>query len=272
MFRAVLLISSVLLLSLPVWSSSRQERARELIDRAIRISDIRASGSTPFQASGRVTLFDVGSSVMHGRFHVIWISPDRSKQDLHFAGYEQSRVIGEKKYWIKRSLPYEPLPMMRAEHALFVPQFKLWPGERVSRIEKVLEHGTAQECLDLRTGESELRRLCFDVSSGVAVRYVHANESAEYLEYKSFGEKLVPRLIRYYENGKLQLETEMQNLAAVLQAETVAVQPAPNSEEWDRCENMSTARSLLSPQPDREGLAYRYLPVGASATVAKWSS
>jgi TonB family protein len=271
MFGAFSIVPVLLLINGTLWAASPAslpQKVRELVDRSRQISDIRAVGAMPFRATGRMKLFDLSAPV-EGQFELLWISPTSWKEILHFPGYDAVRIVAGKKYWLKRSLPYEPLPMMRARSTLSIGNLDLFDDERVFRISQSKENGALLECMELRSDKFSARRLCFDPSTGVLARATVGTHMDEYLEYQPFEGKRFPRKIRYYEDGELKVETAIENLTAVSDADSDrALEPALGSEEWDRCEHMTEAKPLRISKPDREGLAYKYLPVGGEATVA----
>lgn len=175
------LLAAIVALTLSVpraWARKKQDRRAEaeaLITKALAVSDLRAPGSPPFEMRGIIEVHQSHGKPAEGSYLLLWESPDKWREEIHFSDYERIRVGGKDEYWQARNTQYEPLPLLDLSRALgFADMLEQSqtilkdPKTRVKLRNRKTDHHQVI-CADLQHGMASRADLCFDPALGTLV-------------------------------------------------------------------------------------------------------
>ncbi len=183
-----------------------------LLQRALEKSELRVGEAAPFRLIAEIQTRAADSKPQTGKYELVWISPERWREDIIVSGVKETRIGGPGKVWRfpGRSPETEGISM-RARELAFREKLEAGAGDKISSPKERRVEGARLLCLKVkRAFEIEY---CFDSTSGLLVRSKSGPRWVEFLDYKPAGNKLFPQ--RVVEGGRevvriLAIETNIQ--------------------------------------------------------------
>lgn len=183
--------------------AAARAQATALFARALAVSDIRAPGSPPFEMRGTINIKgDKHKPDISGTYLMKWVSPDKWREEIHFANYTRIRVGGKNQYWQSRTTSYEVQPLLQLGQGLdFLKELHVWSNPTDiatlgnARLHQGKVQGTRLDCVTLvRKGQNYGLDDCFDPVMGTLVS--DSSGTSEFSDFVSFGGKYFPGNIR----------------------------------------------------------------------------
>ncbi|MGH9781996.1 MAG: hypothetical protein ACRD33_09270 [Candidatus Acidiferrales bacterium] len=269
-------------------NGDKRTAAAALIRKALVVSDFRAPGSPAFELRGTLTVPLRKGKDAVGTYVLDWASPDRWREEIHVADYSRIRVGGVGIYWQLRSTSYELVPFFDfsaafdfAKDLRFALDGPYWT-DRAKGAVKTQERkigNTKVNCVFLQNRDSGSWNFCFDPQLGTLASkggmYFSSDETAEYSDFTTFREKLLPATIRITRGRDAVLTFRLEQIAALDKHEADLSNPPQGAEEWPTCPNAPEPPKLLhqkgagtkSPQPDVSGDVFTYAVVGTDGVL-----
>ena len=242
------------------------QKALQLFQKALAVSDIRTAGSQPFVLNGIIEIPSGHGKSAKGNYSLLWAAPDRWREEIHFVNYSRIRVGAKDKYWQARSTDFELLPLFSLEGAFaYTGQLRHWaePNSISSvqevkfRVEKVA--GAKSECAvlteehDIHVSSSATKfkttsTYCFNPSNGGLASTsasAHPPETTEYFDFVPFAGKAVPSTIVVAEDGTRIVQFHMNQIGPLGNEDPKLFVPPAGAQEWDTCDFGSFKKSEL---------------------------
>jgi Gram-negative bacterial TonB protein C-terminal len=227
--------------------AAKRQEADAIIERALSVSDIRAEGSAEFGMRGTITVNGAKKHAAEGTYLLLWMAPDRWREEIQFQDYSRMRVGTKNQYWQTRSIDYELLPINGISVALS------FPGRLRSILQSTPDKGTldlAKRKIHGRTGPCVLftpekghvpdQAYCFDAENGALISEEHAPWNGagdvEYSDFVSFGGKIFPGTIQLKMDGRAEAQFHVSGLSPLGQVDPKAFDAPPNAAEFGDCE------------------------------------
>lgn len=236
-------------------SADARERALQLFQKALAVSDIRATDSQPFALSGLIEIRQGHGKSATGTYSLLRAAPDRWREEIHFTNYSRSRVGGKDEYRQLRSIDYEILPVFEFDGAFgyagelrhFAQPASTADLEALNFKQKKIA-GAKSDCAlltegrNVQTGRSNMTyktttTYCFNpLNSGLASMVVMLNplETDEYSDFVAFAGKIVPSTITIHGNDST-VVFHMSQIAPLSNVDPKMFVPPPDAQEWDSC-------------------------------------
>ncbi|MGH9730499.1 MAG: energy transducer TonB [Candidatus Acidiferrales bacterium] len=204
----------------------KRAAAAALISNALKISDIRAPGSPPFELHATLTVPVRNRKAATGTYTLTWVSHDRWREEIHFIGYSRIRFGGMNKYWQVRSLNYELPPIYDFSEGFgFARDLQAaldgpyWSQKADGKIETKQRKLGKQRvtCVYLTNPDSRFTsEFCFDPGQGTLVRGGFPGFGvAEYSDFRAFQGKLSPATVRITSDGDTLLTFQLDRISAL---------------------------------------------------------
>ncbi len=103
-------------------SDAKKQEAEALIQKALAVEDVRATGSAAFGMRGIISVNGAKKEAVQGNYVLLWEAPDRWREEIQFHNYSRIRVGAKDAYWQTRSIDYELLPINDISDALSFPR------------------------------------------------------------------------------------------------------------------------------------------------------
>jgi hypothetical protein len=287
-FGSRLLIALIIAMSVPGLGAAKKQaddqEVRQLLEKVLSLSDIRAADSPPFRIQARVesAALQSGRAGSVGTWMLTWQSPTQWREEVGFPGFRQVRVASGGKIWTYRSTPYEPLRVYQLSQVMdFRALWILRTGQVVTALREKKHNGISVQCVEVRGEVGPWRDLCSDSMTALPAwvepgsRTALTLPSAEYSDYKSWGKEQFPRSIRAYEHAHLILAVRL-DVEPVSAADQSQFAPPPQATEWDWCDNAEPSQPISTVPPHypdaerfghREGLVSVYAIIHTDGTL-----
>jgi hypothetical protein len=244
------------MLSIPAWGQAPREQsaaALALVERAMSDSDIQAGNAAAFRLHAHFTVYYSGGKVENGHLLRIWAPDGLWHYEQSLGDYHRLEVSGGKELWVASNLEYVPFPVFLVERALGLPgELRAASGRGLA--EPFLSEATGEQCVRTADG-SEERKYCFNPQTGELQRLTDRvwNVTDEYSDYKPFGKKSFPHLIRVVrEGGSAFIEIHIDTLEPLEELDLRAFLPVKGSKEHhiaSRCEGIERPKLEKMVQP-----------------------
>jgi TonB family protein len=205
-----LLLVSLLVNAGLAHAANKQQVADSLLARANQLSNIRTDGSPAFKLTAKFNTTDREGSPQEGTYEEIWVSNAQWKQEISLPNFHRVELANDKRFWTTAEDRFgnstvrrlESLSGLSSEDILFAK-----PDKITDRV--VL--GKDSSCLiaqpDAAGGRSAA---CFDKNSGAVVERIYPyhlsdkilDEICRFMDYQTFGNKLFPRSVQCFKEGK----------------------------------------------------------------------
>lgn len=274
---------------LPGFAQSKKQKnaqeALQVLEKARGLVDIRAPGSPPFRAHGRIEAASLAPEKppFIGAWTLTWQAPSQWREEVSFPGFTQVRVASGGKLWTYRNMTYEPVRVYQLNQLVdFRSQWVVKSGQTVSGLQHKSRKGVSMQCVEVKGEPGSLRDLCSDTTTVLPAWIEPASHSTistlfdEYSDYTRWGERQFPRLMRAYEGDRLVLTVQAE-IEAAPAADPSVLAPPPSAVEWDWCENADPPQEISTVPPrypdaerqnNREGSVSVYAVVQTDGTLA----
>ncbi|MGB6876610.1 MAG: energy transducer TonB [Candidatus Acidiferrales bacterium] len=232
--------------------------------KALAVSDLRASGSPPFEMRATITVKQRFGKPSIGSYLLEWSSPDKWREEIQFANYIRIRVGGNDQYWQSRTTPYEAQPVLELDRGLdFLKSMHVWSKpEAIADLNTVKLHqekveGTKSDCVTLILKQLNYGPdYCFDPVKGVLV--LDRRSSTEFSEFTSFAGKLFPGNIHIKEESAAPVTFVVNSIAPLGSTNSADFQPPDDSASWPYCDAPDSLEKVIQQvgpvYPDSERL------------------
>jgi len=238
---------------------------KDLMLRALKLTDIRAKGSPPFQLQGNVTIFHTRQGKIAGTYSLIWRSPNKWRETMSFPGYTQVRLLDGNKMWRQRSSPTIPLQAFEMEDAL---NYGYWlmalSGQKPQQVESRKKKGIRQWC-----SNHWATALCFDPVSEVLLSYANISTTTELSDYESWGNKLFPRNIMVFIGKRCIAGFKAVRLSSLSQPGIGTFSPPAGATESLGCQDPEPPKRLSGSEPRYPLLAKEDFITGTVRVIAE---
>lgn len=284
-----ILTTSLLAGILPGISQAKKQKVNEealqVLEKARSLADIRAPGSPPFRAHGRIEAASLAPEKppFVGQWTLTWQSPSQWREEVSFPGFSQIRVASEGKLWTYRNMAYEPVRVYQVSQLLdFRSQWLVRSGQTITGLKQKNRNGVALQCVEVKDEPFPWRDLCSDPATLLPAwiaplgNSVASIPSEEYGDYMPWGDRQFPRFMRAYEGDRLILSVQAE-IEPAPATDPSQFTPPSSAVEWDWCDNAEPPRKLTTVPPqypgaereaNREGFVSVYAVVQTDGTLA----
>ncbi len=186
--------------------------ATSILQKTFGAMDLRSPGSPPFHLVARVH-YDLAGSATDGTYEMLWLAPDRWREDLKMDGVgAETEIVDGDKIINLRSNFGTILPLHNIRGALLPDREKTYAWElKMKKIQFMSVDGEQRVCIDSAEGPALKETACLDGSAQQvsSVRDVDFVVSVERSDFVSVGEKRYPRHLitrQYDETMDIHLE------------------------------------------------------------------
>jgi TonB family protein len=182
------------------------------------VANLRAQDSRPFHLRLEIHVTKLSPKPLDVTYDEIWRSPSAWQRRISFPGFMQQEVGDSEGRWLARNVDFRPHAIYLLSRAVGTAMpVSLQPDEQVKKVSDHKKDGVELRCAAFQRKKWQ-RTLCF-MSGGPLVSSDEYNElddiklRVDYLDFQKFGEKLYPRQMYVYQNGKQVLEVKVVELA-----------------------------------------------------------
>lgn len=256
-----------------------QLEGERLIQRARKLSDIRAKGGLPFHLGARFRFKKSSESPVEGTYTLDWVSPTQWSQQLKTTGFREIEVGGTGTIWILRSTQYEPLVAYSVKKALgFYRELTLPSRGAVKSLRRV----DAGKMIRLKTRFNTWTgyRLWIDANSGILVRKegpANLREVLSLRDYHTLGPRfLFPWQISESEEGVFTLRIGLDSLSQLHEIAPALFDPPLGAKERPGCQDPEPPVPITLKVPHypkrarkryTQGIVSLSLSIGANGSV-----
>lgn len=233
--------------------AAARAQATALFAKALALSDLCAPGSPPFELRGTINVPQRGGKDVEGTYLLKWSSPEKWREEIHFANYTRVRVGGKNQYWQSRTTSYEVQPVLELDQGLdFLKELRVWTSpEATNDLKSVKLHRAKVEkiksdCVALTLKVSQYEPdYCFDPSNGTIVSE-KANDD-EFSQYTPFAGKFFPRNIRIKESSTAPLTFIVNSIAPLVSPDPADFQTPAGARAWPSCDSPDRLAKMSRP-------------------------
>lgn len=184
-------VIAILVVAIPFLGQGPPE-SLELIERAIEKSELRTAEVAPFRLTAEIQAKGADSKLQKGMYELLWVSPERWREDITVSGVKETRIGGAGKVWqFPTSAPAAAGIRIQARKLAFREKLGVGAGDSIGAPKERKVEGTRLLCLKRKLNfEIEY---CFDPASGLLDRTKSGATWLEYKDYKPAGTKVFPR-------------------------------------------------------------------------------
>jgi len=258
----VLAALSVLALPLAASASGQSDKdaaaraqATALFAKALALTDLRAPGSPPFELRGTINAHQ-GLRKVTGAYLLKSASPEKWREEIHFADYIRVRVGGKDEYWQSGGASYEAQPVLELDQGLdFLKELHVWArpeamiGLKSIKLDQRKVEGIKSDCVTLISNEQAFSpEYCFDRAKGTLVS--EKPRGSEFSKFIPFAGKLFPGNIFIKQTSDAPITFIVNSIAPLGSADSGDFQPAVGASGWPSCDDpdgLATLRRKTSP-------------------------
>lgn len=250
-------------------SGDAREKALRLFQRALAVSDIRATDSRPFALSGVIEAPEPDGKRAKGSYLLLWAAPGRWREEIHFANYSRIRVGKKDGYWQLRSTSYELLPLYDITVAFdYLWELRYWAqpnsivglkkisfkGEKIAGAKTECARFTQRHSIEVGRSNSKFettKTYCFNAANGGLARMVgwwpisSSERAFEYSDFVEFAGKTVPSTIRVPDGIDPTVVFHMSQIVPLGKVDAQTFVPPSGAQEWDSCPAMMETQKLV---------------------------
>lgn len=230
--------------------------AASVIERALTSSNIAGPGEPAFRMQGRVRLYNADGDHEEGSLLRIWTPSGLRHEELVLPDFQSVAVSDGREVWTSSNFDYLPFPVYQMDEALSFPQLLAAARQlELGAPRKLGENG--EECIE-GTGKDPQKTMqyCFDSITGNMNRLVvdRWNLTYQFSEYKAFGGKTFPRLLRVLKSdGKPLADVSIERLVREDQIDLRTFLPLPGGRKWPErasCHGVKDAKLVKMVKPE----------------------
>ncbi|MFZ0335985.1 MAG: energy transducer TonB [Candidatus Acidiferrales bacterium] len=264
--------------------AAARAQATALFAKALAASDIRAPGSPPFEMRATIIVAQRFGKPATGAYSLKWASPEKWREEIHFANYTRIRIGEGNRYWQSRTTSYELEQLLQLSQGLdFLKDLHVWSKpEAIADMKAVKLHqekprGTKLDCVTLIRKEQEYGSdFCFDPVRGVLVRD-GPGSSTVFSGFISFAGKLFPGNIGTDDESAARVTFAVNSILPLANTGPDDFQPADGSSPWPYCDDPDAVpKSTMQPGPvypiseklsHTQGTVFAYAVIGADGRL-----
>jgi len=236
----------VLILTLQALCFGENQDCLDLFRRAADISDIRNSAVAPFELKARLQVF--GDQPNDADYRLTWLSADHWREEIRSGNKVFIRIGDGDLVWLNQDRD-AIADVQRRFRALVIPlTLQIRTDAKVGKIQEKEWNGSQVQCVQVTAGMLGVEQFCFDPASGVLLGYEWNNHKTEYSGFQNTSGKMFPRTVRGFEEGKLQSEITVQELATGLNG--MIFTPGKDFESRTGCEFPHMFQVTYAPDPE----------------------
>lgn len=222
--------------------------AEAALARALQTENVWIDGALPMHLRGEIGIANGKGGMAQGTYTFDFVSPNKNREEIHFANYERVRVRGENGYWQVSSLNYQPEVVFQLDTLLGLRTMLTIGSKQVlSKLKNRRKDGIDEQCSEVKWTTGIERVLCFGKASGTLMEVDYPTGESqnppeitriEYSAFAAIGDKQMPREIRGWKDRKLVIQfkiADIERLEKTAQAADSRFQQPPNSEFWAGC-------------------------------------
>jgi hypothetical protein len=232
-------------------ADNKQQEGKNLIDRAIQLSDIRGIGAPAFRMKATFRMLS-GPSTDRGSYSEVWASNERWRRETGIGSFRRVEVGGANKKWLSDN--GEVIPPGAAE---IVRSLNLAGAPKQLKIKQVVNKdlgGVAARCVRSET-EFEKEMYCVDPKDNTILlresRSRSSHSSYVYRDYEKFGDHLFPRSLQYRREGEPGVEIDISELSPEPSPDPSQFAPLVGALELGNClpDEMTPPHVEYAPDP-----------------------
>lgn len=237
----------------------------DLLDRAIRLEDIRVTGLPPVDVRAKLEVTSQDGKLASGDYALVWVSPTQGREEIHFSNFQRTRVYQANIYWQIRSVTYQPQAIFDIDKLLNLKSMlRLSSAQRMGKVSHRKEDGVRVSCTEVSGTNWIEKKLCFDETNGLLVSVdfptpSHMNppeiSRIEYSEFSAWEGKLIPHRVRALNGRKEVAGLTIISLNKADAANSALFEPPKDSELWGNC-----AEDVRQPEQLVERVQPQYPP------------
>jgi len=218
-----------------------QLQGPELIAHAAVMQGIRDPGSKPFSLHMRIHAEHVVARPVDGVYQELWMAPEKWRREIAFPGFQQLELGDTDSKWLTRNLDFRPRAVYLTAIAIDIFSHPLVPDKhKLLKTRRKKVNGSELQCSELAFEDGRPSgELCFD-DSGILSSARFQKHRYEYGDYVKFGDKIFPRSIRVFEEGRKVLEMSADDLAVPQDARAELFQHDDRARRMASCERWAT--------------------------------
>src|SRR5262245_7532941 len=206
----------VLALAWPLGAhSSDTAKVSDLAQHALEQSQLTLPGSRPFHLQATLVETTNPKSEYQAKIEEYWIAPDKYRRTIESPGFSQTLVVNGDKVFEDNKGDYFPWWLNEFVTAIFDP-LPMLPALKQSDSQIPRPADRTQTCSDLRS-RADRWVICFGGSHGLLQSVFMKGYSAEFKDYKKFGDKNIARLIENDPEPGTHLQTKIVSLTEIAQ-------------------------------------------------------
>jgi hypothetical protein len=175
--------------------SGDKAKVSDLAERALQQSQITLTGCRPFHLQAALVETTNPKSEYQAKIEEFWVSPTKWRRTIESPGLSQTLVVNGDRVFERNSGDYYPWWLNTFVTAIFDPLSPMLEALKRSNAEAPTQSGgNGQNCSDLRL-RTDRWMICYEASHGLLSSVFMKGYSAEFRDYKKFGDKHVARII-----------------------------------------------------------------------------
>lgn len=237
---------------------------------------IQGEPTVPFHLSANVHA--TINEPIDGTYILYWAGIDRWREAIVLGDYNEITVRSGDQKWTDRNLAFPPYVVGQLRDLVGLVKRSYLPKQE--KIKKVRNPKGQEQliCAEFEASGSS-REDCFDKASGLlkttSTRGVEEGKTKEYADYRAFGSKEFPRLLRLKEGNKQRLEVQVEILAPQ-EADETKYAGLPGRDPIRTCQDMKAPKAVYAPDPEYssearkanlEGISTLWLQIGADGKI-----
>lgn len=228
MFKRWLTALCLLLIAQTAKAASPSDEALTVLDRAANATRLRSPESAPFVLTGRIILEGLATGSVEGDYRLVWLAPERWREDVSVPGFSQQRVMDGQQGWQRRSTANMPYRLIQLNGLLELTYGATAnPKSQVKLLRKESSDGSARACVESTSpGSRRIEKWCFDPVTGIPLSVdLNGKPHRSYREPLAFKDHVFPRVL---------VQLHEQKAAVTLRVTDVTEAPAQTSELFVR--------------------------------------
>ncbi len=229
---------------------------KELIEKARKISDIRAEGAPAFRLEGSFRIIPrKGGKEIAGSYTEIWVSNRKWRREEQTGAFHRIEIGAGTKKWSAGSRTNQVYTSFYPSLTLLFP----WESQepKVTKISERKIDSVTATCVESKSQWSK-EIDCVDPASGVLVLRENGSKSGPapsrdsciYRNYEKFGDRLFPRLTRCSNDAGDDVELTVVKLMADSSPDEALFVRPPDALEYGNCNSRPTPPKVVhAPEP-----------------------
>jgi TonB family protein len=248
----------LLLLAGASYRANDKAAGKELLEKARKVSDIRAEGAATFRMEGTFRISSKkGEKEIEGRYTEIWVSKTKWRREAQTGSSHNVEIGAPGKKWLADSGTERLSPALSPRLTLF-PELFSRDAPEVTRVSDRQIDSLKMTCIESKSQWSKGID-CVDPGNNVLLvhetssrsNWTASHHSCIYREYEKFGDHLFPRSVRCVNDPGDDVELTISKLAAEASPEEGLFTKPQGASEIGNCRGVVKApHAEYSPDPN----------------------